>query len=69
MSTKKLDWKATEEKASNMTVEALWHAIFDIQKTLPASDALDREYGTDQGGYYRDEASVYHRELAKRNKK
>lgn len=66
---KQLDFTAAEEKAKNLSVESLWYAIFDIRKTLPLADAADREYGTNDGGYYRDEASVYHRELVRRNKK
>lgn len=66
MLTKQIDWAAIEEKAKGMTTQALHYAILDIQKTLPSADALDRETGEDRGGYYRDEASIYHRELAKR---
>ena len=61
-----IDWRATEEKAARMSPDELWGAIADINKTLPFADALDRENGTDDGGYYRDEASVYHREIAAR---
>ena len=57
------DWKALEAKAENMTDAQLWGAIQDIRKTLDAADAMDRATGSDQGGRYRDEASVLHQEL------
>jgi len=61
-----LDWKAVEERALEMTREQLRGALADILRTLPHADALDREDGGDRGGYYRDEASVYRRELTRR---
>ena len=61
-----IDWKATEEKAARMTGDELFGALADIRNTLDKADALDRENGTDNGGYYRDESSVYWRELQKR---
>ena len=61
-----IDWQATENKAARMSPDELWGAIADISRTLPTADDLDRTNGTDNGGYYRDEASVYHREIAKR---
>lgn len=61
-----IDWQATEERAAHMSADELFGAIADIHKTLPNADALDRTDGGDRGGYYRDEASVYHREIAKR---
>lgn len=66
---KQLDWNATEQKAKQMDERALWYAILDIQKVLPSSDALDRNDNGNRGGYYRDEASVYHREIANRRGK
>tara|TARA_S200002703_G_scaffold129359_2_gene116384 strand:- start:26 stop:280 length:255 start_codon:yes stop_codon:yes gene_type:complete len=62
-----IDWTATANRASEMTDTELWGAIADINRTLPHADALDRENNTDNGGYYRDEASVYHRELTFRH--
>lgn len=64
--TKQIDWAATEEKARNMSDEVLYFAILDIRKTLRNADALDREDGGNRGGYYRDEAGVYHAEWRKR---
>lgn len=61
-----IDWQATEEKAARMTGDELFGAILDIRRTLENADALDREDGGDRGGYYRDEASVYWREITKR---
>jgi hypothetical protein len=61
-----LDWQGKAELARGMSARALWGALLDIAKTLPSADALDRETGSDAGGYYRDEASVYRAELARR---
>lgn len=66
MMTKQIDWNATETRAARMTSIELHYALIDISKTLPNADALDREDGGDRGGYYRDEASVYRAELARR---
>lgn len=63
---KNIDWNLIEEKAAGMTDVALHYALLDIQKTLPLADRMDRELGGDRGGLYRDEASVYRRELARR---
>lgn len=65
---KTLDFGATEEKARRMTVSELHYALLDISRTLPYADARDRENRTAwEGGYYRDEASVYRAELARRS--
>lgn len=61
-----LDFLALADKARTMTDAALHYALLDIQKTLPAADALDRSDGGDRGGRYRDEASVYHAEVKAR---
>ena len=58
-----LNWNAKKAQAETMSTEALIGAIVDIQETLPHADELDRELGTDRGGYYRDEASVLWAEL------
>ena len=67
--TKQLDFAATQEKAQEMSDAQLIGAIRDIQNTLPSADAMDRADGTSRGGYYRDEASVYHAEMNKRRAK
>jgi hypothetical protein len=64
-----LDWNTKEAQAVAMSRAELRGALDDILRTLPNADALDREDGGDRGGYYRDEASVYRRELASRNTK
>lgn len=61
-----IDWNLIEEKARGMDLAGLHYALLDIQKTLPLADRLDRELGGDRGGKYRDEASVYRREMARR---
>lgn len=66
MVRKQLDWAAVEAKASEMPFKALHYARLDCAKTATAFDHVDRESGTDVAGYYRDEASVYAREMARR---
>lgn len=61
-----LDWARTEEAARGMNWDQIYGALRDIRLTLPAADDLDRADGGDRGGYYRDEASVYRRELDRR---
>ena len=61
-----IDWTGKETIAAGMGLDTLRGAVADILRTLPTADALDREDGGDRGGYYRDEASIYRRELAKR---
>jgi hypothetical protein len=63
---KRIDWTAKAEQAEGMTVEELNGALHDILATLPNADAMDRAHGTDDGGYYRDEASVLRKELKAR---
>jgi len=67
LDTNSIDWNATAEKAKNMTSAQLHGALLDIAKTLPSADAMDRENGTDNGGYYRDEASIYRAEQTRRS--
>jgi len=64
--TGSLDWNGTKEVARKMSDSQLVGALADIRETLPVADANDREEGTDTGGVYRDEASVYHAELKRR---
>lgn len=64
--TRTLDFAACADKARTMTIESLHYALLDIRKTLPVADRFDREDGGNRGGYYRDEASVYHAEIARR---
>jgi len=66
MKTQQLDWNAAEALARTMSTDGLQGAIRDIRATLPGADRMDRETGQDRGGRYRDEASVYHRELLRR---
>jgi hypothetical protein len=61
-------WDRMEAKAKEMTSEALYGAICDIHKTLPCADTMDRVNGTDSGGRYRDEISVYRAEIMRRLK-
>jgi len=59
-----LDWKAVEEKAKGMTIEALRYAILDCREAAVAS----RGFNPENEGYYSDEASVYSKEMIKRAK-
>lgn len=61
-----IDWNRTEARAREMTVAELHYARVDIAKTMPFAEALDRENGTSNAGYYADEASVYAREMTRR---
>ncbi len=61
-----IDWDATAEHASRLCSGNLRYAIKDAQDTLPVADELDREDGGCRGGYYRDEISVYRKELKSR---
>ncbi len=60
------DFARYTEKAAGMSDQELNGALRDIQNTLRNADAMDRENGTQNAGWYRDEASVYRKELAKR---
>ncbi len=62
----RIDWNATAARAAEMSTVQLLGALDDILLTLPNADAMDRENGSDLGGYYRDEASVYRTELHNR---
>ena len=63
-----IDWERTEAHARGLMFSELWSAILDIQATLRYADLNDRASGKDDGGYYRDVASVYHKEVKTRYK-
>lgn len=65
--TDQIDWNAVADKAQNMTTPSLLGAISDILATLSSADAMDRETGNCRGGYYRDEISIYRKELSNRD--
>lgn len=59
-----LDWSAVEARARKMSVAELHYARLDAAKT---ADALEgAEVRGKDAGYYRDEASVYAREMDRR---
>lgn len=63
---KQVDWAALEAKAAVMTAVELHYARLDAAKTAAIWDrAPDLDY-SGNAGYYRDEASVYAREQARR---
>ena len=61
-----INWKEKADQFKLMTTCQLLDALSDIRKTLPAADAMDRETGSCEGGYYRDEASIIHKEIISR---
>lgn len=64
--TRNIDWNAVAERAANMTSETLHYARLDAADTARIWDA-DPSRDTDgNGGYYRDEASIYAAEQNKR---
>lgn len=64
---KRFDFTACEQRTADLATDAIIGGLRDIEKTLHSADAMDRANGTDSGGRYRDEASVYRRELARRD--
>jgi len=62
-----IDWPSAEEKAERMTIAQLLHARRDCAISAAMWDPFDRKHGTNVGGYYRDEASVYVREMNRRS--
>ena len=59
-----IDWTATEARAKRMGLAQLRYALSDCQhaaRVVP-EDAIGKD-----AGYYRDEASVYFRELSRRD--
>ena len=61
-----IDWNAVAEKAKGMSEYEIRFAISDIRATLGNADAMDRQDNGDRGGYYRDEISIYTKELKSR---
>jgi len=61
-----LNFDEYRQRAYRMTPQALSGALDDIRATLPSADSMDREMNTDNGGYYRDQASVLVEEQKKR---
>ena len=66
IATKQIDWDAVSAIAASKTVAEIRFTIQDIMDTLIHSDALDVLDGGNRGGYYRDESSIYRKELRKR---
>jgi hypothetical protein len=67
MLNKQIDWEVAEERATRMTITELCHARRDCAISAAMWDPYDRANGTNVGGYYRDEASVYLREIQRRD--
>ncbi len=63
-----LNWVEKEEKAATMTDEQLHFARLDCFKTAQVWDKHPNDDPEGNGGYYRDEGSVYVREQQKRMK-
>lgn len=60
-----LNWAAVERRALQMSDAELNYAARDAAEAASALDGAEGLSGKDSG-YYRDEASVYRRELARR---
>jgi hypothetical protein len=58
MERKRIDWAQWERRAAGMSDAELERELAGLLEGLEAADARDRELGTDDGGYYRDVASV-----------
>lgn len=65
-----LDWKATEKRAREMSLEALEYSRDDAWEAADASWAMERAgYRTDKGSsYYQDEGWVYQTEINRRKR-
>jgi len=63
MQVRRLDFTEYVAQVRGMTIREIVGAIRDVRATLDSADAMDREDGGSRGGYYRDQASVLHREL------
>lgn len=61
-----LDWAATEAKAKKMTDTALHYAVLDCRESVRVMGNF--VFKGKDAGYYRDELSVYSRELTRRGK-
>ena len=61
-----LDWVAAEERAAAMTDEQLHFARVECFKTASVWDRYPDKDPDGNGGYYRDEGSVYVAEQKKR---
>ena len=68
MTMRLLDWAATEARAEGMTDEQLHFARIDCFKTAKVWGKYPDDDPDGNGGYYRDEGSVYVREMQKRMK-
>lgn len=66
MQARQIDWQAEADRARGMTDAGLHYARLDAAKTAELWDASDRENGTDVGGFYRDQCSVYAAEQRRR---
>lgn len=65
---KTLDFAATAERAKSMTAAELHYAMLDCSKAAAQADANERAglRVEKDGGYYRDELSVYFKEQSGR---
>ena len=66
--TTNLDFAETKRRAKGMTLEALLYSANDAAEAAIMAEALERAGCpvSKSGGYYRDEASVYRAEIARR---
>jgi len=59
---KRLNFSDYERQVAQMSDTEISHHLQDILDTLKHADAMDRANNTDDGGYYRDQASVLRKE-------
>ena len=66
--TTNLDFAETKRRAKAMSMEALLYSANDAAEAAIMAEALERAGCpvSKSGGYYRDEASVYRAEIARR---
>jgi hypothetical protein len=63
---KRLNFSDYEDQVSRMSNSQIDGAIADCLATLKSADAIDKETGSDDGGYYRDQLSVLRKERTAR---
>lgn len=61
-----VDFHSNSWVVMEVAISELHYARLDCRKAAEAMDKVDRELGGDRAGRYRDEGSVYAREMARR---
>jgi hypothetical protein len=66
MKYRTVNWDHEAELAAQKTLDQLHDALGELRRSYESADARDRELGTCDGGYYRDLASIVHKEIQRR---